>query len=32
MSRSKLWGILGRRKGGDHTLAAVKTIQPLRPE
>ncbi len=32
MSQDKLWGVLRRRKGGDHTLAALKTIRAARPD
>jgi transposase len=32
LSRDKLWGILHRRKGGDHTLSALKTIRVARPD
>ncbi len=32
MSQDKLWGVLHRRKGGDHTLAAFKTIRAARPD
>jgi transposase len=28
----QLWGVLRRRKGGDHTLAALKTIRAARPD
>ncbi len=27
-----LWGVVRRRKGGDHTLAALKTIRAARPD
>jgi hypothetical protein len=30
MSQDKLWGILRLHKGGDHTLAALKTIRAAR--
>jgi len=30
--KDKLWGIVRRRKGGDHTLAALKTIRAVRPD
>jgi hypothetical protein len=28
----QLWGVLRRRKGGDHTLAALKSIRAARPD
>ena len=28
----QLWGVTRRRKGGDHTLAALKTIRATRPD
>lgn len=28
----QLWGVTRRRKGGDHTLAALKTIRAARPD
>jgi hypothetical protein len=28
----QLWGVLRRRKGGDHTLAAIKSIRNARPD
>jgi transposase len=28
----QLWGVTRRRKGGDHTLAALKTIRAVRPD
>ena len=28
----QLWGVIRRRKGGDHTLAALKTIRATRPD
>jgi transposase len=28
----QLWGVVRRRKGGDHTLAALKSIRALRPD
>jgi DDE superfamily endonuclease len=28
----KLWGVTRRRKGGDHTLAALKSIRAARPD
>jgi Integrase core domain. len=28
----RLWGVLRRRKGGDHTLAALKSIRVARPD
>jgi transposase len=28
----RLWGVTRRRKGGDHTLAALKTIRTARPD
>jgi hypothetical protein len=31
LSNDKLWGVLRRRKGGDHTLSAFKTIRAARP-
>jgi hypothetical protein len=27
-----LWGVTRRRKGGDHTLAALKSIRAARPD
>lgn len=27
-----MWGITRTRKGGDHTLAALKTIRAVRPD
>jgi hypothetical protein len=27
-----LWGVVRRRKGGDHTLAALKSIRAARPD
>ena len=32
LSNDKLWGVLRRRKGGDHTLAALQTIRAARPD
>ncbi len=32
MSGDQLWGITRRRKGGDHTLAALKSIRGARPD
>jgi transposase len=32
LANDKLWGVLRRRKGGDHTLAALKTIRAARPD
>jgi hypothetical protein len=28
----QLWGVMRRRKGGDHTLAALKSIRKARPD
>ena len=28
----QLWGVTRRRKGGDHTLAALKSIRTARPD
>lgn len=28
----RLWGVIRRRKGGDHTLAALKSIRAARPD
>lgn len=28
----QLWGVVRRRKGGDHTLAAIKSIRAARPD
>ena len=28
----QLWGVVRRRKGGDHTLAALKSIRAVRPD
>ena len=27
-----MWGVVRARKGGDHTLAALKSIRALRPD
>jgi transposase len=32
LANDKLWGILRRRKDGDHTLSALKTIRAARPD
>jgi transposase len=32
LANDKLWGVLRRRKGGDHTLAALKKIRAARPD
>ena len=32
LANDKLWGVLRRRKGGDHTLSALKTIRAARPD
>jgi transposase len=32
LSKDLLWGVLRRRKGGDHTLSALKTIRAARPD
>jgi transposase len=31
LADDQLWGVIRRRKGGDHTLAALKSIQAARP-
>jgi len=28
----QLWGVVRRRKGGDHTLAALRSIRAARPD
>jgi DDE superfamily endonuclease len=28
----QLWGVIGRRKGGDHSLATLKSIRAARPD
>ena len=32
LSDDQLWGIIRRRKGGDHTLAALKSMRAARPD
>jgi transposase len=32
LSDDQLWGVVRRRKGGDHTLAALKSIRAARPD
>jgi transposase len=32
LGEDKLWGVVRRRKGGDHTLAALKSIRAARPD
>jgi hypothetical protein len=32
LADDQLWGVVRRRKGGDHTLAALKSIRALRPD
>jgi transposase len=32
LGEDKLWGVMRRRKGGDHTLAALKSIRAARPD
>ncbi len=32
LSDDQLWGVVRRRKGGDHTLAALKSIRAVRPD
>ena len=32
LGEDQLWGVLRRRKGGDHTLAALKSIRQARPD
>jgi hypothetical protein len=32
LGEDKLWGVVRRRKGGDHTLAALRSIRATRPD
>jgi transposase len=32
LSKDRLWGVLHEHKGGDHTLAALKSIRAARPD
>jgi len=32
LADDRLWGVVRRRKGGDHTLAALKSIRAARPD
>jgi transposase len=32
LGEDQLWGVMRRRKGGDHTLAALKSIRAARPD
>jgi transposase len=32
LADDQLWGVMRRRKGGDHTLAALKSIRAARPD
>jgi transposase len=32
LGEDKLWGVVRRRKGGDHTLAALRSIRAARPD